>query len=188
SYQTLQQRYLINYTFWTTHAAGDKNPAPIFVYAGIEWFARNTGFMFDIAPRFNALLVFIEHRKVGYLSSTQALADFSTLIVDLKKNLSATESPVVVFGGSYGGTRQMGFADRRQCPHLCKLASEYIWKTETCEEDVFAFFADELDAGSLGIKLVEELERDVLSVTLPSIGPTLISLLVRLGRKLEVVQ
>ncbi|CAN1270715.1 Calmodulin calcium-dependent NAD kinase [Linum perenne] len=59
--------------------------------------------------------------------------------------------------------RQMGFADRRQCPHLCKLASEYIRKTETCEEDVFAFFAEELDAGSLGIKLVEELERCILS-------------------------
>ena len=33
---------------------------------------------------------------LGYLSST-------LLIIDLKKNLSATYSPVVVFGGSYGG-------------------------------------------------------------------------------------
>ena len=41
---------------------------------------------------------------LGYLSSTQALADYATLIIDLKKNLSATESPVVVFGGSYGGS------------------------------------------------------------------------------------
>ncbi|CAN1140388.1 Lysosomal Pro-X carboxypeptidase [Linum perenne] len=69
SYQIFQQRYLINDTYWTTHGAGDKNPAPIFVYAGneggIEWFARNTGFMFDIAPRFNALLVFIEHKFYG---------------------------------------------------------------------------------------------------------------------------
>jgi lysosomal Pro-X carboxypeptidase len=34
------------------------------VYTGnegdIEWFATNTGFMFDIAPSFGALLVFIE--------------------------------------------------------------------------------------------------------------------------------
>ncbi|CAN0886431.1 Calmodulin calcium-dependent NAD kinase [Linum grandiflorum] len=57
----------------------------------------------------------------------------------------------------------MGFGDRRQCPHLCKLASEYIRKTETCEEDVYAFFADELDADSLFVKLVEELERCILS-------------------------
>jgi hypothetical protein len=42
---------------------------------------------------------------LGYLSSTQALADYATLIIDLKKNLTATESPVVVFGGSYGGSK-----------------------------------------------------------------------------------
>lgn len=41
---------------------------------------------------------------LGYLSSTQALADYACLIIDLKKNLTATDSPVVVFGGSYGGS------------------------------------------------------------------------------------
>ena len=41
---------------------------------------------------------------LGYLSSTQALADYATLIIDLKKNLSATDSPVIVIGGSYGGS------------------------------------------------------------------------------------
>lgn len=41
---------------------------------------------------------------LGYLSSTQALADYATLIIDLKKNLTAIDSPVVVFGGSYGGS------------------------------------------------------------------------------------
>ncbi|CAA0818810.1 alpha/beta-Hydrolases superfamily protein [Striga hermonthica] len=90
---------------------------------GIEWFAQNTGFMFEIAPIFKAMLVFIEHRfygksipyggsekiaysnstTLGYLSSTQALADYATLILDLKKNLTAEKCPVVVFGGSYGG-------------------------------------------------------------------------------------
>jgi len=60
SYQTFQQRYLINDTYW---GGADKN-APIFVYTGnegeIEWFAQNTGFMFETAPHFKALLVFIE--------------------------------------------------------------------------------------------------------------------------------
>ena len=60
SYQTFQQRYLINDTYW----GGAKNNAPIFVYMGnegdIEWFAQNTGFMFETAPYFKALLVFIE--------------------------------------------------------------------------------------------------------------------------------
>ncbi|KAL3755596.1 hypothetical protein ACJRO7_002620 [Eucalyptus globulus] len=112
-YQTFQQRYLINSTFW----GGPWRNAPIL------WFAQNTGFMFEMAPCFNALLVFIEHRfygksipfggnkevassnssTLGYLSSTQALADYATQITDLKKNWTAEDSPVVVFGGSYGG-------------------------------------------------------------------------------------
>ncbi|KAK6944380.1 Peptidase S28 [Dillenia turbinata] len=115
------QKYLVNDTYW-------EKKAPIFVYTGnegsIEWFADNTGLMFDIAPKFKALLVFIEHRyygeslpfgknsyksakSLGYLNSQQALADFAVLIRSLKQNLSSEESPVVVFGGSYGGNGVM---------------------------------------------------------------------------------
>ncbi|XP_054803698.1 uncharacterized protein LOC129306913 isoform X2 [Prosopis cineraria] len=136
SYETFQQRYLISDVYW----GGAKNKAPIFVYTGnegdIELFANNTGFMFETAPHFKALLVFIEHRfygksmpfggsievaysnssTLGYLSSTQALADYATLIVDLKKNLSASDSPVVVFGGSYGGMLAAWF--RMKYPHV----------------------------------------------------------------------
>ncbi|WOL00855.1 lysosomal Pro-X carboxypeptidase-like [Canna indica] len=133
SYATFQQKYLVNDTFW-----GGKG-APIFVYAGnegsIEWFAQNTGFMFDVAPLFKAMLIFIEHRyygesvpfgsekaaysntsTLGYLSSTQALADYATLIIDLKKNLSSDDSPVVAFGGSYGGMLAAWF--RLKYPHV----------------------------------------------------------------------
>ncbi|KAL8039797.1 hypothetical protein ABFX02_10G059500 [Erythranthe guttata] len=123
SYHTFQQRYLINDKHW----GGPTTNSPIFVYTGnegrIDWFAQNTGFMFETAPRFNALLVFIEHRyygksvpfggnketayanssTLGYLSSAQALADYAAVILDLKSNLTAADSPVVVFGGSYGG-------------------------------------------------------------------------------------
>ncbi|GAB4833334.1 hypothetical protein Ancab_031578 [Ancistrocladus abbreviatus] len=136
SYQTFQQRYLINSQYW----GGAEKNAPIFVYTGnegdIEWFAQNTGFMFEIAPSFQALLVFIEHRfygksipygddktvayenatTQGYLSSTQALADYATLILNLKNNLTAAESPVVVFGGSYGGMLAAWF--RLKYPHV----------------------------------------------------------------------
>ncbi|KAF8044103.1 hypothetical protein BT93_A2168 [Corymbia citriodora subsp. variegata] len=121
SYQTFQQKYLINSTFW----GGPQRNAPIFVYTGnegdIEWFAQNTGFMFETAPRFNALLVFIEVASSnastpGYLSSTQALADYATLITDLKKNLTAEHSPMVVFGGSYGGMLAAWF--RLKYPHI----------------------------------------------------------------------
>ncbi|PVH47459.1 hypothetical protein PAHAL_4G067000 [Panicum hallii] len=59
------QKYLVNDTFWR-RPSGGKGAAtgPMFVYTGnegdIEWFATNTGFVFDIAPKFGALLVFIE--------------------------------------------------------------------------------------------------------------------------------
>ena len=44
----------------------------------------------------------LEH--VGYLSSEQALADFAVLIDHIKSTMpGASTSPVVAFGGSYGG-------------------------------------------------------------------------------------
>ena len=41
----------------------------------------------------------------GYLTTTQAVADYATLIQSLKSNLSAHAAPVIVFGGSYGGSK-----------------------------------------------------------------------------------
>uniref|UniRef100_A0A0C9SAL5 TSA: Wollemia nobilis Ref_Wollemi_Transcript_2512_2353 transcribed RNA sequence n=1 Tax=Wollemia nobilis TaxID=56998 RepID=A0A0C9SAL5_9CONI len=138
-YKVFQQKYLINDKHW----GGAKNNSPIFVYMGnegnIEWFADNTGFMFESAPKFRALLVFIEHRfygssmpfgdknssyqsaeTLGYLNSQQALADYATFIIQLKKNLSAEASPVVVFGGSYGGMLAAWF--RLKYPHVAIAA------------------------------------------------------------------
>lgn len=46
---------------------------------------------------------------------------------------------------------------------ICKLASDYIRKAEGCEEELYAFFANEQDADSLFIKMVEEFERCILS-------------------------
>ncbi|KAI3443989.1 hypothetical protein Pfo_000654 [Paulownia fortunei] len=129
SYKIFYQKYLINSQYW-------HKGAPIFVYTGnegdIDWFASNTGFLLDIAPKFHALLVFIEHRfygesmpfgkhsyrsakTLGYLNSQQALADFAVLIRSLKQNLSSEASPVVVFGGSYGGMLAAWF--RLKYPH-----------------------------------------------------------------------
>ncbi|CAN6193971.1 unnamed protein product [Urochloa humidicola] len=131
------QKYLVNDTFWRRPTGGGAATGPLFVYTGnegdIEWFATNTGFMFDIAPKFGALLVFIEHRfygesmpfgnnsdnsaeTMGYLTSTQALADFAILITSLKRNLSAEAAPVIVFGGSYGGMLASWF--RLKYPHV----------------------------------------------------------------------
>lgn len=82
-------------------------------------FVNNTGFMFELAPQLDAMVIFAEHRyygtskpddgvlngtTMGYLSSLQALADFNDLIYYLKKVVpGAQKSPVVAFGGSYGG-------------------------------------------------------------------------------------
>lgn len=116
------QRYLINDDHWV----GPSQLGPIFLYCGnegdIEWFADNTGFVWELAPRFGAMVIFPEHRYYGksmpygsgdeayknattlsHLTAEQALADFAVLITDLKKKLSAEACPVVVFGGSYGG-------------------------------------------------------------------------------------
>lgn len=71
-------------------------------------------------------------------------------------NLRATFS-------DFDAARQMGFKDRRCCPHLCRLASEYIRKYEGFEDDIYAFFENEPDADSLYVKLVEEFERCILS-------------------------
>lgn len=54
------QRYLINTENWV----GPQRLGPIFLYCGnegdIEWFAANTGFVWEIAPRFGAMVVFPE--------------------------------------------------------------------------------------------------------------------------------
>ena len=41
---------------------------------------------------------------LGYLNSAQALADYTSLIAHIKLSVAgASNSPVVAFGGSYGG-------------------------------------------------------------------------------------
>ncbi|KAK9497275.1 hypothetical protein O3M35_004623 [Rhynocoris fuscipes] len=116
---TFKLRYLINDTFW-------KPNGPIFFYAGnegdITLFAENTGYMWEIAPEFGALIVFAEHRYYGtslpfgnksltepkysgYLSSSQALADYVDIIGIIRHKYNATSDrvKVIAFGGSYGG-------------------------------------------------------------------------------------
>ncbi|KAF5281128.1 hypothetical protein FQR65_LT02994 [Abscondita terminalis] len=119
--KTFKLRYLVNDSYWN-------NDGPIFFYTGNEGdinnFAQNTGFMWEIAPSFRALLIFAEHRyygeslpygnqsfsnpeHVGYLHSAQALADFVDVIEHIQSlNNYFTDSyknPVIAFGGSYGG-------------------------------------------------------------------------------------
>jgi len=112
-----QEKYLVYDGDW------NENGGPIFFYAGnegpFESFWNNTGFMFDIAPIFGALVIFAEHRYYGatlpfgeesftrdnlrYLTIENAVADYALFLTTIKEDYGAENSPVVVFGGSYGG-------------------------------------------------------------------------------------
>jgi len=42
---------------------------------------------------------------LGYFNSAQAIADYAEIIIHVKEKLDAKYSPVIVIGGSYGGSR-----------------------------------------------------------------------------------
>eukprot|EP01051_Picozoa_sp_SAG22_P000161 SAG22_NODE_3_length_48349_cov_158.681180_22_plen_364_part_00 len=97
------------------------NRCPGFVFwaaqSPVEEYVNNTGLMWELAPKLGALLVFAEHRYEGesfphlvgmpdcmaHCTSAEALADFAALIGVMKAELDCAASPVVAFGGSYGG-------------------------------------------------------------------------------------
>lgn len=102
--------------------SGTKN-APILFYVGnespVEEYINNTGLMWNLGRDIHAHLVFAEHRYFGksvpqlkgvqnclaFCTSSQALADYASLVSHLKQNIlpNAQRSAVVAFGGSYGG-------------------------------------------------------------------------------------
>jgi lysosomal Pro-X carboxypeptidase len=91
--------------------------------ANVENYVNATGLMWEHAKESGALLVFAEHRFYGeswpcggeeaamadclhLLTHEQAMADYVLLLAALKLSLGATganDSPVIAFGGSYGG-------------------------------------------------------------------------------------
>lgn len=128
--RSYMQRYFVCDTHWT------KNQ-PIFFYVGneadVELYLNHSGLMWENAPTFGAMLVFAEHRYFGqsipavapssgklnmaYLSSEQALADYANLIRYLKEDqYDSPQSPVIAFGGSYGGMLASWF--RMKYPHV----------------------------------------------------------------------
>ncbi|KAJ6432951.1 hypothetical protein OIU84_020067 [Salix udensis] len=135
SYKTFHQRYVLSFKHWR----GPNTMAPIFVYLGEESSLNDDlgyiGILSDNAARFGALQVYIEHRFYGesipfvsrdealkdanlrgYFSSAQTLADYAEVILHIKKKYSADSSPVIVFGGSYGGMLAAWF--RLKYPHV----------------------------------------------------------------------
>lgn len=41
---------------------------------------------------------------LGYFNSAQAIADYAEVLLHVKQRFQAEESPVIVVGGSYGGS------------------------------------------------------------------------------------
>ncbi|KVI00106.1 Peptidase S28 [Cynara cardunculus var. scolymus] len=115
SYATFPQRYYINSKWW----GGANKNAPIFAYLGAEGpLDRDIpiiGFLTDNAPRFKALLVYIEHRFYGesnpvgsmaesvknktirgYFNSAQALADYAEY-PHIALGALASSAPILYF-------------------------------------------------------------------------------------------
>eukprot|EP00944_MAST-04C_sp_MAST-4C-sp1_P015765 g15765.t1 len=158
---TFQQKYLIYDKFWK------KSTGPILFYfgneGGIEDFYNNSGAMFDLAPQFDALLVFLEHRYYGvslpdatlsseglrYLTIEQALAD-TTVFLSNKNTLFGCADDkdackVVLFGGSYGG--MLAAWHRLKFPHvsvgaLAASAPVDIYPGENKEKEFYDAFID----------------------------------------------
>jgi lysosomal Pro-X carboxypeptidase len=117
SYTTFKHRYMVNTNSWTPGKL-----APIFAYLGeeapLDQDVSPLGFIPDNAPKFGALLVYIEHRYYGksipfgisqkkalknatvrgYFNSAQALADYAEVLLHVKKQYKAENSPIIVFG------------------------------------------------------------------------------------------
>ena len=114
---TYQQRYYTYDKYWKKDATG-----AIFFYNGNEadvtLYVEHTGLMWENAARFNARIVFAEHRYYGesqpfgnasrngefleYMTHDQAAADYATLAYALATE-AGVRQPVILFGGSYGG-------------------------------------------------------------------------------------
>ena len=66
NHQSFSHRYFISDKFYNAH---NTTLSTIFIYCGgegdIEAFWNISGLPFDVAPQFNALVVFVEHRYYG---------------------------------------------------------------------------------------------------------------------------
>ena len=111
----LPLRYYVNEKHWN-------GTGPCFFYAGNEadifQFVNNSGFLFESAEEFGAMVVFAEHRYYGesfptwddmsFLTVEQAMADFNTLNVHIRRKWEMPrETAFVAFGGSYGANLAM---------------------------------------------------------------------------------
>lgn len=131
----INESFKIRYLFNDSYVDPQSGHSPLFFYTGnegdIETFAQNTGFMWELAQKQRACVVFAEHRyygksmpfgnmtfnttqNYGYLSVEQTLEDFVWLITSLQQKFNY--GPVIAFGGSYGGMLSAWI--RMKYPHV----------------------------------------------------------------------
>lgn len=138
--KTFKLRYLVKDKYFNYN---NTEGAPILFYCGnegpIEDFWNNSGFITEnLATKFNAIVIFAEHRFFGksfpfgapqdkdiqknkYLTSLQALSDFVGLLSNFKSSRNlGKNTPVIAFGGSYGG--MLSSWARMKFPHIFRGA------------------------------------------------------------------
>ena len=117
---TFPLRYLVNDQYY------QNSSSPVLFYAGNEadimQFVKNSGFLWEAANELGGMVVFAEHRYYGksfpfgspeaattpsnisYLTVEQAMADYHTLQVYMRKKWNMSrDAAFIVAGGSYGG-------------------------------------------------------------------------------------
>lgn len=154
--KTFQLRYALADQYW------DANGGPIFIHTAnegaIEDHVRDVGIMWEWAEEFKALLVFPEHRYYGnslpfgndsfgnpenmaYLTTEQALADYATLLMWLKRTLKgARDSKIAAFGGGFAGMLATWL--RIKYPYLITavLASSAPFRLVTTDVPCYVYF------------------------------------------------
>ncbi|XP_051900016.1 thymus-specific serine protease [Pristis pectinata] len=130
---TYKQRYWVNTELW------EPEGGPVFLYIGGEGgltvYSVLAGEHVELARKYKALLVSVEHRYYGasinpdgltdqnlqFLSSQQALADLATFHAFISQQYNLTKrNPWICFGGSYPGSLSAWF--RLKFPHLVYAA------------------------------------------------------------------
>uniref|UniRef100_A0A5B7AYA6 Zeta toxin domain-containing protein n=1 Tax=Davidia involucrata TaxID=16924 RepID=A0A5B7AYA6_DAVIN len=106
-------------------------------------------------------IVFISAAAIHYHKKKSRPSKDQNVVPQLERTDSGRVGRLERF--SHYVARQIGFNDASECPQLCKLAYEYLKTAKGFEGGIYEYFANEPNADSLYVKLVEELDRCILA-------------------------
>ncbi|XP_057423721.1 calmodulin calcium-dependent NAD kinase-like isoform X2 [Lotus japonicus] len=116
-----------------------------------------TGFAHVLAASFASLVAAAAHH---WRPEPSMVVD-KNIIPHLERTESGRVARIEKF--SHYVARQIGFEEEDQVPALCIVAQDYLRKSKGCDQSIYEYLANENDAGSLYVKLVDEFERCILS-------------------------